>query len=268
MKIHHLNCGCMCPIGTKIVPKVFNKEVISHCLLIEGANELILVDCGLSHQALCDPKSMGFYNRFINAKKNDSISALQQIKALGFSPSDVRHIIPTHLDEDHAGAIIDFPNALVHTSLIEFSSMKKPPSFGERLRYKLTGREDSFTWQTYALDRGESWFGFDAVQQLEGLPPEILIVPLYGHTRGHTGIAIKTADKWLFHVGDAYYDHKELIEPRSFRLKIFQKSANVNVKQARENQLKIRSLNEQHHAEIDIFSAHDPWEYERMIAKN
>ena len=33
---------------------------------------------------------------------------------LGFSPDDVRHIVLTHLDFDHAGGIEDFPNARVH----------------------------------------------------------------------------------------------------------------------------------------------------------
>ena len=30
-------------------------------------------------------------------------------RALGFEPSDVRHIITTHLDLDHAGGLPDFP---------------------------------------------------------------------------------------------------------------------------------------------------------------
>jgi glyoxylase-like metal-dependent hydrolase (beta-lactamase superfamily II) len=59
-------------------------------------------------------------------------------------------------------------------------------------------------WKYYAPG-GEPWFGFEAVRDLEGLPPEILLIPLAGHTRGHAGIAIKTADGWLLHAGDAYF---------------------------------------------------------------
>jgi glyoxylase-like metal-dependent hydrolase (beta-lactamase superfamily II) len=29
------------------------------------------------------------------------------------------------------------------------------------------------------------------------------LVPLFGHTRGHCGVAVRTASGWLFHVGDA-----------------------------------------------------------------
>ncbi len=41
-------------------------------------------------------------------------TAVQQVKALGYSPDDVRHLLLTHLDRDHAGGIPDFPNAKVH----------------------------------------------------------------------------------------------------------------------------------------------------------
>ena len=35
--------------------------------------------------------------------------------------------------------------------------------------------------------------GFDGVRQLEGLPPEILMVPMPGHTWGHAGVAVAAA---------------------------------------------------------------------------
>lgn len=44
-------------------------------------------------------------------------------------------------------------------------------------------------WREYD-EGGEPWFGFPAVRALNGLPPEILMVPLAGHTPGHAGIAV------------------------------------------------------------------------------
>ena len=35
-------------------------------------------------------------------------------RALGLDPRDVRHIVVTHLDLDHAGGLADFPDAKVH----------------------------------------------------------------------------------------------------------------------------------------------------------
>jgi hypothetical protein len=33
--------------------------------------------------------------------------------------------------------------------------------------------------------------------------PEMWLIPLFGHARGHCGVAVQTESGWLFHVGDA-----------------------------------------------------------------
>ena len=73
-----------------------------------------------------------------------------------------------------------------------------------------SGRTDR-KWKTYAPG-GERWHGFDGVRALDGLPPEILRVPLVGHTRGHHGIAMRRDGDagWMLHAGDAYFFHGEL----------------------------------------------------------
>jgi glyoxylase-like metal-dependent hydrolase (beta-lactamase superfamily II) len=47
---------------------------------------------------------------------------LEQVKQLGFSPRDVRHIVLTHLDSDHAGGLENFPEAHVHVLEAESTS--------------------------------------------------------------------------------------------------------------------------------------------------
>jgi glyoxylase-like metal-dependent hydrolase (beta-lactamase superfamily II) len=61
------------------------------------------------------------------------------------------------------------------------------------------------------MDAGEQWFGFTSFE-LRGPVPEIRLVPLGGHTPGHTGVAVHDGDRWLLHCGDAYYYHRELDE--------------------------------------------------------
>src|SRR2546429_4224699 len=61
-------------------------------------------------------------------------------------------------------------------------------------------------WMVNEIDGGEPWFGFRAVRDLPGLPPEILVIPLPGHTRGHIGVAVDTGAGWLLHAGDAFYE--------------------------------------------------------------
>lgn len=39
---------------------------------------------------------------------------------------------------------------------------------------------------------------------------EIALIPLIGHTFGHAGVAVKSAERWLFQTGDAYFFHGEM----------------------------------------------------------
>ena len=52
-------------------------------------------------------------------------TAKSQIQAMGYSPRDVRHIVLTHLDFDHAGRIEDFPHARVHVMERELESASR-----------------------------------------------------------------------------------------------------------------------------------------------
>ena len=72
----------------------------------------------------------------LNVRLREEETAVRQIEALGFSPSDVRHIVITHLDFDHAGGLEDFPNATVHLMDAEFSAATGPRrGFVPRSRY-------------------------------------------------------------------------------------------------------------------------------------
>ena len=48
MRIHHLNCGSMCPLGRRLINGdggwLASAHLCCHCLLIEGRNGLTLVD--------------------------------------------------------------------------------------------------------------------------------------------------------------------------------------------------------------------------------
>src|SRR5690606_14297750 len=121
----------------------------------------------------------------------------------GFKAADVRHILLTHLDFDHAGGIEDFPQARVHVMVDELVAATRRRTPVDRGRYRPRQWNEDVAWRSYS-GGGEPWFGFAAVRDLEGLPPEILMIPLVGHTRGHCGVAVRTAEGWLLHAGDAY----------------------------------------------------------------
>jgi glyoxylase-like metal-dependent hydrolase (beta-lactamase superfamily II) len=266
MKVHHLNCGTMHPVGGGLVdgrPGLLRRsELVCHCLLLETGDGLVLVDTGFGRQAAEQPgKWLGKpFLTMVGAKPAVEESAAAQITALGLSPEDVRHIVPTHLDIDHAGGLADFPNAVVHVRAEEHRAATSPKNPRERVRFRQIQFAHTPLWAPYD-ESGESWFGFDAVRELKGLPPEILLIPLAGHTMGHSGVAVDTGDGWLLHAGDAYFFHGQLDPVRPHcppGLTLFQNLVQTKHEPRMANLRRLRELARNHADEVIIFSAHDP----------
>src|ERR1700729_2597776 len=170
-----------------------------HCLLIESEDGLILVDAGLGVEDVNEPRRLGFlFNAIVRPRLDVAETALRQVADMGFRPSDVRHIVPTHLDLDHAGGICDFPDAAVHVFADELRAASHRSTLGERNRYRKAQIAAVKKWAAVEED-GESWFGFSAVRGIPGTRDEVLLVPLPGHSRGHCGVAVRRADGWLLH---------------------------------------------------------------------
>ena len=141
MRIHHLNCGSLCPRGGKLFGgaggPLSAAPMCCHCLLIEGDDRLILVDAGLGVEDVNEPSRLGFlFNTMVRPRLEVAETALRQVVDLGYRPSDVRHIVPTHLDLDHAGGICDFPDAAVHVFAAELRAASHRSSLSERNRYR------------------------------------------------------------------------------------------------------------------------------------
>ena len=64
-------------------------------------------------------------------------------------------------------------------------------------------------WTFYG-EGGDDWFGFKGVRALGDREPDVLMIPLPGHTPGHCGIAVRAKHKWLLHAGDSYFFHGQL----------------------------------------------------------
>ena len=183
-----------------------------HCLLLETRAGLVLVDTGFGTHDVHDPRERlsRFFLALLAPDFRDNLTAIRQVERLGFQANDVRHIVLTHLDFDHAGGISDFPWASVHLMTQERAAANAQASWLDRQRYRPQQWAEHRHWHQYLVERGERWFGFDQVRDLHGLPPEILLVPLEGHTLGHAGVAIRTGGGWLLQAGDAYFHHGEM----------------------------------------------------------
>ena len=114
-------------------------RLVCHCLLIEGADGLVLIDTGFGLDDVRRPRQLGLvFSTLVRPRLNASETAISQIRELGLDPHDVRNIITTHLDLDHAGGLPDFPDADVHLLGRELDAALKP-SWRDKPRYDIPG---------------------------------------------------------------------------------------------------------------------------------
>ena len=270
MKIHHLDCGTMCPWSARFVNGRGGwfeaARMVCHCLLIETDDGLVLVDSGIGTADIDDP--IGRLGRGFDLVARPRLlreqTALAQVERLGFRREDVRHVVPTHLDLDHAGGLSDFPAASVHVFEPELRAATARATLNERSRYRPAHFEHGPKWVVHAL-AGDSWMGFDRVRVLGD---DVALVPLVGHTRGHAGVAVRDDGGWLLHAGDAYFFHGEVdpVAPRSTPgFTLFQRLVAVDDDVRRANQARLRELVRAHGHEVRVFSAHDPLELSRFV---
>lgn len=277
MRVHHLNCVSSCLLGAPSLGAFSSTHVrgrlTAHCLLLEGADGLTLVDTGYGTKDVADPHSRlsSFFLKLNAPELRYEMTAIRQIESLGFKPEDVRHIVLSHLDCDHAGGLDDFPDATVHLLRTEAESAATPRSSLDRMRYRPQQWDTRAKWQLYDSSFGEPWFGFDCVRNLVGLTPDVLLVPLAGHTHGHAGVAVRTERGWLFYVGDAYFhqDEMHLEHPHlPAGLRAYQALMEKNRVQRMQNQVRLRELLRYHGGQISVFCAHDVSEFERMSGRS
>jgi len=274
MRVHHINCGTMCPVGGRLMDgnsHGLTARLVCHCLLIETDQGLVLVDTGFGMKDVRQPRGRlsQFFLTLDNIKLREEETALRQIERLGFTAADVRHIVVTHLDFDHAGGIEDFPNATVHVYERELRAVREDRTgFIGKRRYRPEHWDDGVRWQSYTPG-GEPWFGFEAVRDLKGLPPEILMVPLVGHTWGHCGVAVRLDGGWQLLAGDAYFFHGEMdaANPRCPPgLRAYQSMMEVDRTARLANQDRLRALARDRAGEVRLFCSHDQVDLARFAA--
>jgi hypothetical protein len=63
MRIHHLNCGTLCPHGARLINGedgwLAPGRIVCHCLLIEVGDGLVLLDTGFGTEDTRNPRQLG-----------------------------------------------------------------------------------------------------------------------------------------------------------------------------------------------------------------
>jgi glyoxylase-like metal-dependent hydrolase (beta-lactamase superfamily II) len=263
----------MCPWGQRLIngegSLLGHGRLVCHVLLIEGQDGLTLVDTGFGAADVGKPQQMAREFKALTRPRLDMAeTAVEQVRARGFEPSDVRQVVLTHLDIDHGGGLPDFPHAEVHLWERERQAMQNPP-LRDRRRYAIAKAHWAHgpNWVTHAPG-GDRWLGFESVRVLPDSGAEILLIPLPGHTLGHNGVAVRRENDWLLHCGDAYFFRGDVETPRQCPpgLRAFQSFVQADGKLRHQNQERLRELARSHPDEVTLICSHDPVELDRAQA--
>jgi glyoxylase-like metal-dependent hydrolase (beta-lactamase superfamily II) len=259
----------MCPTLGNMVND--QGRMVAHCLLIETERDgLVLVDTGIGLEDCATPRQRlsGAFVAVTGLNPDPLQTAARQVETLGFKREDVRHIVVTHLDLDHAGGLPDFPHARVHVHSDEHRAAVVVRAFKERSRYRTCHWAHSPKFELYSETAGDRWFGFEKAKPLAGLSAEIVAIPLPGHTQGHAAIAVR-GDRWLLHAGDAFF-HEGVVDsarekPR-FGAMAFERLVAFDYSRVKQNHRRLRELHDTHKDEVTVFCAHDPNQFARLRA--
>lgn len=261
MRVIHFNCGTLHPLGgAAFLPGRSGACMPCHCLLLlRDSGSAVLVDTGLGLQDVARPTArLGrFFVHSLRPELRREETAFEQLRLRGIAPEQVTDIVLTHLDPDHAGGLADFPWATVHVGAEERDAALARATRVERSRYRVEQWSHEVNWRTYE-DEGEPWLAGLAAVPLAGLP-ELRLVPLFGHTRGHCGVAVRLEEgRWLLHAGDAYTVPQELCDepPASIGLWVYRQTHVIHWEQWRASWEAVRRL-ARHEPSVNVLGTHD-----------
>jgi glyoxylase-like metal-dependent hydrolase (beta-lactamase superfamily II) len=282
MQVRHINCGTMFPLMNHWIHgtgSFWNRPpLVTHCLLVETIEGLLLVDTGFGRQDFINPStSVRIFMTISNyhlASLTGGIyfTAYEQVKRLGYQPDDVRHIAVTHMHLDHVGGLSDFPNASVHIYDKEYEGIINPETLEEKYICRREHWAHGPDWHIHNL-RGDRWFGFDATPLFQIGDTSLGFIPLSGHTRGHSAVVIRTREGWLMHCGDAYVYYGD-VDPLGPHYPSRHKLAldimgylSYAFRFLGTHSHNLRNLLREHGDEVQIFCSHDPYEFSKYCPK-
>jgi glyoxylase-like metal-dependent hydrolase (beta-lactamase superfamily II) len=208
------------------------------------------------------------YNKTLGLKTSADTTLKVQVEKLDLNLEEVSDVILTHLHPDHTAGLVEFPDAHVHLSKAEWDYVNQLPQHSyykkhfDKTHWEHT--EKFIFHQKFEMN----WFGFKA-EKLEFLSREAYLVLLLGHTGGgHCGVAIKFQERWVFHVGDAYFlrdDLNENLKDRHILSEMVQASISPNSILRLKTAKQIADLKKQLKDKLILISAHEEKDSDQLF---
>ena len=210
----------------------------------------ILIDTAFDASVADRPaQSLGRASAAMNTIRMRAEQAVPgQLRARGIDPAAVRLVVMTHLHNDHASGIGQFPGAEFVVERREFEAASTGGFFQGYVPRHLDGASD---WRKVDVAAAPAADGFDHVLDVLG-DGSIRLVFTPGHTPGHCSVLLATADGPLLLTGDAAYARRSISE----RLVPMYVTGSTDEYRA---SLEAVAAWEQANPGATILCGHDPW---------
>jgi N-acyl homoserine lactone hydrolase len=198
LRLHALPCGwerapasAFDPLGASHGGEI---DVPFFAYVIVHPRGVVLVDSGPHPRLISDPVGhLGAQAATfdIRCTPDDLVSA--RLRTVGLSPSDVTHVVQSHLHYDHAGGLHDFRHAAWFVQRRELAFARQPPAYQSGIYIPAEFEQPGAPWTL--LDGRYDLFGDGAV----------VAIPTPGHTPGHQSVVVALSDWTAVLAADAAY---------------------------------------------------------------
>jgi len=173
----------------------------------------ILIDTGLPAAVAEEgARALGFAAGLAYSIEMEPDQAVvEQLRARGVDPMDVRVVVMTHLHYDHAGAVADFPQA---TFVVDADEWRAARSGGFTKGYARKLVDHPFDWREVDFDdpRVTSFATFGRTIDLFG-DGSIRLLSTPGHSAGHMSVLLALeSGRELLLTADAAYARRTIDE--------------------------------------------------------
>ena len=206
MRIYPLFCGgdtmdwaLFDPFDERVGQGVFNPTFI---YVINHPKGNVLFDSTYHPDVIRDPQSrIGTAAAAYPLVATDDDWLVPKLATIGMKPSDISHVVQSHLHFDHCGGLEWLTHAKVYVQREELAFARNPPRY-QAMVYIKKDFDHPINW--VELDGEHDIFG-------DGL---LRIIPTPGHTKGHHSLLVELKSRPVFLLGDAAYNLSKMRQRR------------------------------------------------------
>jgi glyoxylase-like metal-dependent hydrolase (beta-lactamase superfamily II) len=132
------------------------------------------------------------------------------LKSININASEVTDVIITHLHYDHAGGLMEFPNAKFHLQETEMSYATGPCMCHETIKMPFTGEHICQMVKNLYSGRVIFYNGIGSIQ------PGVTVHLIGGHSRGLQSVRVKTDNGFMCLASDATHFYENFLTGKPF----------------------------------------------------